>query len=230
MKENNYATSLTKALELAKTMTPVQIAMDTKRPTLQTVVRKQGIDVATGVLMKIINDCSESFNVGKNMNVKQIHEAAELILNEFKDLKITDIQLAFNRAKSGYYKTSFDRIDVQVLMQWISDYDLDRVSDIVKYNEDKNNQNKIKVLEWSEEVTEAIKPLLKPKVEIKTPDRTTTLFEEYYRRFDALHEKFGIRQGGIRFVKRYGKILDIQEFIEYKIKQLTKINNNLKPN
>ena len=68
------------------------------------------------------------FNVGKMINDTQAAQTADLIIDEYYFLKPDDFKLCFTRAKKGYYGKVFDRIDGQVIFEWLNQYTNDRMT------------------------------------------------------------------------------------------------------
>lgn len=79
-------------------------------------------------MVNILNDVIDFFNVGKTMGAVQVAGAADLIIDEFYFLKPDDFKLCFNRAKKGYYGKVYDRIDGQVIFEWLNQYTNDRMT------------------------------------------------------------------------------------------------------
>lgn len=195
-------------------------------PSLLKVSQTQGEGTVRVILYKLMAEASLSFNVGKNMNDNQLWEATGLVLKEFQDLKIPDIKLCLNRAKTGRYGKSYDRVDVQVICDWISQYDLERMEEISQAQEKAASNQKIKIPEIDKKVTDAIKTVIEKIPEVKEQrgaDETSYWFNKFYRQFDICFKKWGTK-GAIRFVTRYGKTMDGLEFCEYKFKQLERVS------
>lgn len=86
-------------------------------------LKKQlGKDVVIASLMIMIDSVVRFFSVGKTMDSGQLHETARLILQEFYLLKIEDLNIFFERFKSGFYGQTFDRIDGNVIMVKLREY------------------------------------------------------------------------------------------------------------
>lgn len=93
-------------------------------------------------MVYILTDTIQMINVGKSMNDVQIARTADLILDEYYYLKPDDFKMCFNNAIIGKYGKSYDRIDVQVICDWLNQYCNDRANnaDDISMNE----HNKIK--------------------------------------------------------------------------------------
>ena len=72
------------------------------------------------------------------MNDIQMAQTADLILEEYYYLNIEDFKLCFNMAKSGKFGKVYDRIDGQVIMDWLSTYLNMRIETVVSGNEQKH--------------------------------------------------------------------------------------------
>ena len=91
------------------------------------VVKKEfGEQHLRALTVHILNDLINFFNVGKTMGAIQVAQTADLIIEEYYYLKPDDFKLCFNRAKKGYYGKLYDRIDGQVIIDWLSKYDAER--------------------------------------------------------------------------------------------------------
>jgi len=84
--------------------------------------REDGETKARAVICLMILDLTECFNIGKPMSAVQVARLADLILEKYSILKIDDFKLCFNEVISGKYGTIYDRIDVNVVLTWISTY------------------------------------------------------------------------------------------------------------
>ena len=92
------------------------------------VFRKQKGEVQLCALMILImNDLLDFFSVGKTMGEKQIASTIEMIVADFYYLNIEDIKLCFDNAKRGKYGRVYDRIDGNVIYEWLQKYSEERV-------------------------------------------------------------------------------------------------------
>lgn len=74
-----------------------------------------------------IVDLALFFHVGKIMNEDQAAQTAILVIEEYYYLKPDDFKLCFTRAKKGQYGKVYDRIDGQVIFDWLSTYVAERM-------------------------------------------------------------------------------------------------------
>jgi hypothetical protein len=94
---------------------------------LGTFVRVSGEMKAKAVMMLIVSEAIEFFNVGNSMNANQIAQTVDMILDSYGYLKIDDFKFCFNCAKKGMYGTVY-RIDGNVILSWIEQYINDRIN------------------------------------------------------------------------------------------------------
>lgn len=103
-------------------------AIRSESNSLATIRKEQGEKVCIAFLIRVLADCVEFFNVGKSMNDAQLVETCKLIMNEFYFLKVSDLQLFFQRFKTGYYGQLFDRLDGSVIMISLRAYCEERIT------------------------------------------------------------------------------------------------------
>ncbi len=72
------------------------------------------------------------------MGAEQVKQTVELIIEDYKHLKPEDFKACFNNAKKGHYGKLFDRLDGQIIMQWLCEYDNERDSEIEAYRAKQN--------------------------------------------------------------------------------------------
>jgi hypothetical protein len=79
------------------------------------------------LLSLLLTDLVLFFNVGKIMSPAQIAQTVALILEDYDWLCIEDLKVCFNNAKKGVYGKLYDRIDGQVILEWIDAYARERL-------------------------------------------------------------------------------------------------------
>lgn len=85
-------------------------------------------DVHTkAILTLFIIDAIKFFNVGKSMSDEQVAQTIILIQDDYWMLKPEDFKLCFDNAKKGKYGKVYDRIDGQVILEWLHNYLLARL-------------------------------------------------------------------------------------------------------
>ncbi|MEG2066353.1 MAG: DUF6633 family protein [Tannerellaceae bacterium] len=100
---------------------------DSPSCSLAVINKEFGEDHLRSFMVKILNDILDFFSVGKSMGAVQLATTADLIIEEYYFLKPDDFKLCFNRAKKGQYGKVYDRIDGQVIFDWLHTYVSDRM-------------------------------------------------------------------------------------------------------
>lgn len=85
---------------------------------------------AKALLSMIIIETVDFFNVGKTMSDRQIAQTIDLIMEDYFEYKPDFFVLCFNRAKKGAYGKSFDRIDGQIIFEWLAQFEYEYLSEI----------------------------------------------------------------------------------------------------
>ena len=108
-------------------------------PALATISREQGEAKARAVLVLILSDALEFFNASETMNDRQVAVTVDLILEEYPYMQADDITLCFRNAMKGRYGKLYNRIDGQVIMGWLREYNRERctLASEQSYNEHK---------------------------------------------------------------------------------------------
>lgn len=78
------------------------------------------------------------FNVGKNMSASQIALTTDLILEQYWYLTVEEIKACFRRAMRS--AKVYDRLDGNIILGWLRDYDCERDEIMVQINIDEKNR------------------------------------------------------------------------------------------
>lgn len=105
-------------------------------PAIGTIIRKFGEAQARAVLVILIADALEFFNVGNTMTDTQVAMTVDLIIEEYPYMKTDDFKLCFKNAMKMKYGESYNRIDGQIIMSWLRAYNKERccVADTQSWN------------------------------------------------------------------------------------------------
>lgn len=112
------------ALDVRQVKCPANIeaAMSADAPTLATVKKYQGAGMAVEAVEMIIAEAATLLNIGKNLQPHQINYLACEILQEYYWLNLADIRLIMKQGIAGKYGQIYDRLDVQVALDWLAQY------------------------------------------------------------------------------------------------------------
>ena len=111
------------------------------------VIKKEfGLTKTRAILsLFIINDVVKMFNIGKGMNDVQIATLVDDIIRNFFYFKVEDFKLCFQNARMR--KSVYDRLDGNVILEWLREYDIQRaeVSEQYAINECKQLENSVSI-------------------------------------------------------------------------------------
>lgn len=106
-------------------------------PALAEIRRDKGAAVTRSALVLLVNDTLDFFNVPETMNAKQVALTVDLIIDTYPYMQVDDIALCFRNAMKGNYGRIYNRIDGQIILGWLREYNKERcaAADLIGYNE-----------------------------------------------------------------------------------------------
>lgn len=102
---------------------------------LAAISKKHGEGTVKAFLVLALGDFLRFFSVGNTMDERQVAQTVMLILEDHRHLTIEDFKVFFNNCKKGLYGTSYNRIDGQVILEWLGKYEDERAAAFVEQNE-----------------------------------------------------------------------------------------------
>jgi hypothetical protein len=110
-------------------------------PALSELKKNKGEQTALGVLVALMDECQQYFNLQQPMNAQQLTLTAELIMEEYYYLRIEELRMCFRMAMKGEFGPVYNRIDGQVFFEWIVKYMPKRqfITDRMKQEQQNNN-------------------------------------------------------------------------------------------
>lgn len=139
--------------------------------------------VLTGLILRT----SSFFNITNNLSEDQAIETAFMLIDRFSTETIEDFVLMFKNAKAGKYGKLFNRLDGQIILEWMGLY----LEEKAEYRETLHQRVKSNSANESNDITKLI--------EVKTVENQRSVI-------DALKE-------GVEFDKMKK---EESEFLEYK--------------
>lgn len=195
-------------------------------------MESESSEIAVKALLSIlIIDTLDFLNVGKTMNDRQVAATIDLILEDYSVYKIDYFVLCFNRAKKGNYGKLYDRVDGQIILGWLAEFDLEYQQEVEqeRWNEKKRIE-KDTVLSPDDQpapMPENVKELIytiNGSMLVKVPAEKTKeqilvdgIISEFNKIFDDQNKD--VLPSGKRFIKVENKMLDIQEYLEFRLTQ-----------
>lgn len=224
----------------------IQEAIDSDSLPISSIKKEYGEVELQAVLVLLLTDVIDFFSVGKSMSDGQVAETIKLILKEFFYFKIDDFKLCFDRAKTGKYGKVYDRIDGNIIFEWLELYDFERLEEIERIRTDQHEKIIKEDLSagWTEESKQMISKIvssfeqvkkeisIEPRILKKQTD-ADRIIQSWLKKFDSIcykqlkwirNEK-GDPVG--RFIKISGKMLDMNQYLKYKLEQQVKVKSYL---
>lgn len=198
------------------------------------------------LVVHMITDLVEFINAGKTMNQDQIAQTAAMIITDYNWLKVEDMKVCFTNGKRGHYGQLYDRLDGQIIFQWLNQYSTDRANESLRLNDLKRKELENPKItpeeinpEGQKKVIEILSQYSKKKdirVEVKPREKTEQekLIQRFMRQFDKIWLRKGIENPGGKFIHMYGikgkdgitPYINLVEYVEYKLKQHNRLKND----
>jgi hypothetical protein len=125
-------------------------------PALSEIKKQKGEQVALGVLVALMDECQQYFNLQQPMNPHQLMLTAELIMEEYYYLRVEEFRLCFRMAMKGEYGPVYNRIDGQIFFEWIRKYFSKRDAVTNRMVKDQQSSNNIYEMFQHPQVVDAI--------------------------------------------------------------------------
>jgi hypothetical protein len=91
-------------------------------PTIGQLTRTYGDDFTEGYISLFVHKIQDSIGVKTKMNDFQIEMCAQMLLEEFKQINLSDLQLVSKRAISGVYGQFYESISIPKVLEWFRLY------------------------------------------------------------------------------------------------------------
>lgn len=240
-------TSPDKFLQVTRPKKPTDILHSPNR-SLAFMKAEAGETTVRALLVMMIGQTVQFLNVGKTMSAEQIIQTADLILDdEYYSVHKPDyFVLCFNRAKKGQYGKQYDRIDGQVVFEWLAQFDYEYSSEIEaqRVNEQRKIQRDTVLtpeeIKQSSSLPEYQRPVPMPenvketirnlgrKVIPATTKVVNTAENEYFQGlitqfkmlcFESIEAKDGLAktQNGQDFLKVGNRWLTCNEYLQHRV-------------
>lgn len=119
------------------TATPRKM-IEAETPTLWELQQRLGRPAAIAILVNAFIHAAKLVNLDKNITQEQIGEAANDILESYGYLKVEEIKFLLKRALRT--QNVYGRLDYNVLMNWIEQYDAERTEEAIRISEQRDMQ------------------------------------------------------------------------------------------
>lgn len=121
------------------------MAINSKAPSIGTFQREKGREFTESLIMGWLVYINDILNLNKSMTEDQIEMCAEMVVDEFYALKISDLTLLSKRIISGAYGEFYESISIPKVLSWFREYFEERCniaeqSSIQKHNDSKSDE------------------------------------------------------------------------------------------
>jgi hypothetical protein len=178
---NNSASSTEAALH--------QVLASKTSPALSEIRKAKGEQAALGVLVALMDECQQYFNLQQPMNPQQLMLTAELIMEEYYYLRVEEFRICFRMAMKGEYGPVYNRIDGQIFFEWIRKYFSKRDAVTTRMVKDQQSNNNIyemfqhpQIMDAMQQAADKLKMKEEPVREVKRenpPQIEIALMREY---------------------------------------------------
>jgi len=101
-------------------------------------------DIVCAIIERLLAGLALSLNVGKNLEPFQLAPLSVKIYAKYYYLSFDEIMYVFDKGSSGQYGKIYDRIDEEIIMGWLSNYDTgERLSIAEKKHSEEIEKTKI---------------------------------------------------------------------------------------
>lgn len=137
-------------------------------------------------LNNLVFNTSKSLNITNTLNEIQILEISMMVIEKYWFLKLDELVLIFKKAKTGEFGKMYNRLDIQIICEWIETYL--KSEERAVYFEKKNTEHKKK------EIDVKLMPQLYEKYKMeKEPEENKD--EEYQRQRAEYFRQKQINEG-----------------------------------
>lgn len=137
-------------LALVEMQSELTIHQAITQPNQISLLRKEDKKGLQNLMIFLLDNLAESFNVKSSFSAIQLFECATLIIEEFWMLRPEEVLYCFKRAKTGAYGPVYNKLDTPTIMIWLRTYlDEERLQAVEKMNAEfkkQENEPQIDVL------------------------------------------------------------------------------------
>lgn len=133
-----------------------QILISKTSPALSEIRRHKGEQAALNVLIAMMDECQQYFNLQQPMTPQQLMLTAELIMEEYYYLRVEEFKICFRMAMKGEFGPVYNRIDGQVFFEWIRKFFSKRDAVTTRMVKDQQSSNNLYEMFQHPQVMEAM--------------------------------------------------------------------------
>lgn len=187
--------STTSLLQCLLKNNPIEIIQAQSEVRLQTAVngtalgtlKRQDKVQTQNAIANLIANLVQSLNLGNTLNDAQVVEIVYLLMERYYYLKLEELILIFKKAKMGDYGKNYNRLDIQVIFEWIEMYYssderallLEREAKNFKEKEKSNDYKKQELPEFAKEILKKMQAEILPDTPKEKKPYTTYNERDY---------------------------------------------------
>lgn len=175
------------------------------------------------LLTLLISETLDFFSISNSMSDSQIAMTVNLILDDFSAYKPDFFIWVFDNAKKMKYGKNYNRIDGQIIFEWLNLGDADYTEQIeyqrqnehkrIMFNNDEPKDKGVPMPENVKELMQSIGTKLPEKGDKIFLDPMQNLVNGFITDFDSLCNE----DKALRFIVIDDKHLDIRQYVDYRI-------------
>lgn len=186
-------------------------------------------------LIKMITEISLFVNVGKNMDIDQINQTANLLYEKCMVLKIEDLKLFSKKFRTGEFGKLYDRLDGTIIIEAMDVYFDKRMTYAESIHMQEHHQRKKEEKdeiqsEWTKDRLDILKKTANAQVNDdvakRKPVKREATFQDcwtnfYFTQFDKLFkkEKYRVAAPSGTYIKYNGTIMDRDRYARFRMKK-----------
>lgn len=104
----------------------IRQALSVQTPSIYELKRTYGAEKVEAYIKIWLIQLNELLNTSRALNEAQIDETAFMIVSEFGNVSIADVNIIFKKAKMGEYGDLYGTLSIDKILRWFGDYFNDR--------------------------------------------------------------------------------------------------------
>ena len=163
-----------------------------------------------------------------------ITQLAIMLINEYSHFKPKEFIVIIQNGIAGKYGKTYGRVSATTIMEWAYQYSSERQGHYFGLTHNKGFKDGKSSHIEANSVTEGLKKLAgdlsaeRPKTKKIKADQSDgdRLMQGWLREFDKIYD-LNPGDSAIRFIAYNGEMMNIDEFLKYKLDQMNELNNTL---
>ena len=153
--------SPSKALRVCSEIKTVEDSLKSRTPSIGEMFKNYGPEKTEAFIKLWLIDLNESLNLNKPLKESHIDQTAFLIMQSYKNISMSDLNLIFTKAKKGGYGQFYESLSMPKVLSWFDEYYNERADtagelarrqhDAFTVDERRSNSNRISSYRTKEE-------------------------------------------------------------------------------